>query len=354
SRDGKEVVVSGFGSNEEEIIDTASDQVVATFPVNAPHNSAITPDGRFAYVGSQQKDATAVVVLDLTGKTQVTSVPVPNQPRALNFSPDGKQLYFTLVGSDAVQVLDPATNKLLPEIAVGAAPHHPIFTPDGKLALVVAQGPGELDIIDPTKGAEAGTVKVGTFPHWIGLSSEGKVAYVSNEGSNDVSLVDLGMRMVMGTISVGNAPRKIALQPGSIGSSPAPAGAAGGSGGSASPGSGSGQPLKLGNVSYADHGTKDASGATTIAIEADDFYFNPTFVRAAPGQKLTLDITSKSGTLHNFSMAGQIDKDIPPYGSISVDVTIPQSGVLPFTCKYHTALGMNGQLLSGSAAPQAI
>src|SRR5205807_2089102 len=148
----------------------------------------------------------------------------------------------------------------------------------------------------------------------------------------------------MGTISVGNAPRKIALQPGVVGSSPVSAAGATSSGGTTAAAA-SGQTIKLGSVSYADHGTKDATGQTTVDMEADDFSFSPTFVRGAPGQKLTLNITNKSGTLHNFSIPGQIDRDIPVRGAITVDVMVPQSGSLPFTCKYHTALGMNGQLL---------
>jgi plastocyanin len=97
----------------------------------------------------------------------------------------------------------------------------------------------------------------------------------------------------------------------------------------------------------------DASGKSTLEVEADDFYFSPTFIHATPGQKLTLKIENESGTLHNFSIKGLVDNDIPPHGSISVDVSVPQSGALTFACKYHGGLGMNGQLLAGSAPPQA-
>jgi len=33
-----------------------------------------------------------------------------------------------------------------------------------------------------------------------------------------------------------------------------------------------------------------------------------------------------------------------------VNVTFPSSGVLAFFCKFHGALGMNGQLLTSDAA----
>ncbi len=52
-----------------------------------------------------------------------------NTPRALNVSPDGQELFFTVAGVDAVQVLDLATNQIVDQIPVGASPHLPSFTP---------------------------------------------------------------------------------------------------------------------------------------------------------------------------------------------------------------------------------
>jgi plastocyanin len=40
---------------------------------------------------------------------------------------------------------------------------------------------------------------------------------------------------------------------------------------------------------------------------------------------------------------------VPPKGKVQVDVTFPASGVLSFSCKFHGALGMNGQLTTGAA-----
>ena len=60
----------------------------------------------------------------------------------LDVSPDGKWLYFTVAGDDAVQVLDTATRQVAGRIPVGASPHHAPFTLDGRWALVPGQGPG--------------------------------------------------------------------------------------------------------------------------------------------------------------------------------------------------------------------
>jgi plastocyanin len=49
-----------------------------------------------------------------------------------------------------------------------------------------------------------------------------------------------------------------------------------------------------------------------------------------------------------------VDKDIPPTGKLLVEVTFPTSGVVPFFCKFHSARGMNGMLLTGDAKPLAV
>jgi len=244
-------------------------------------------------------------------------------------------------------VLDTATSQIVAQIPVGASPHYAPFTPDGRQALAVVQGPGELAILDTASNTVVGTVAVGKAPHWTMANAAGRTAYVTNEGSNDVSVVDLASRTVTATIAVGNAPRKIAVQAaaGAATTSPAPPRAA------AAP-AGKGKSVTLGGVTYADHGSKDVRNLSKLELEADDYYFSPTFLRGNPGQKLTLIVESEAATLHNLSIpALGIDKDIPPKGKVQMAVTFPASGVLAFFCKFHGPLGMNGQLLTGDTPP---
>jgi YVTN family beta-propeller protein len=220
--DGKLVLAAVFGTSQVAFIDTASRQVVGQVSVPSPHNIAISPDGQTAYVAAQKQGSTGLAELNISTKSQRNFVSLDKVPRALNYSPDGKLLYFTLAGVDAVQVLDPATNQVTAQIDVGASPHHPLFVPDGSMALVVSQGPGELYFLDPKTSAAFMVAKVGTMPHWIAVDPHGTTAWVTNEASNDVSVVDLAHFNVIATIPVGNAPRKIVVQPGMAGAAQAP------------------------------------------------------------------------------------------------------------------------------------
>jgi plastocyanin len=116
-----------------------------------------------------------------------------------------------------------------------------------------------------------------------------------------------------------------------------------------------GQPLKLGSMTVADHGTRDVRGLDRVEVEADDYYFAPTFLRGTPGQHLTLVVENESGSLHSLTIpALQVDRDVPPKGKVEVEVTLPASGVVHLFCKFHEALGMNGELLVGDVTPQPV
>jgi len=350
SGDGSRVLVSGWGSNRALVIDTGTDRVIGEVPVAQPHNGTLSRDGHTGWVASQQQGATAIVRLDLAAWKEVARVSLDKTPRGLELSPDGGRVFFTLAGVNAMQVLDTATNQLVTQIPVGASPHYAPFTPDGRWALAVVQGPGELGILDTANSTVAGTIAVGRTPHWSTSSSDGHTAYVTNEGSNDVTVVDLASRRVTATIPVGNAPRKIAVQPvvGAAILAQAPVRAV-----AAAP-SGKSKSITLGGVTYADHGAKDVRNRSKLELEADDYYFSPTFLQGTPGQRLTLVVESEASTLHNISIpALAIDKDIPPKGKVEVDVTFPASGVVVFFCKFHGRLGMTGQLLVHDVAPRA-
>jgi YVTN family beta-propeller protein len=218
--DGKQLLVAVFGAGQVVFIDTTTNKIVGQVAVPSPHNTAVSPDGKIAYVSANYAAdpniPTTLAILDVAARTKIGDVTLAQTSqiaRTLNFSPDGKTLYFTQVGVNAVQVLDTASNKITAQIPTGAAPHHVMFTPAGNSLLVVSQMANELALIDPKTNAITVKIPVGQKPHWIATTSDGAVAYVTNENGNSVSVVNLYTQAVVATIAVGNAPRKIVVQP---------------------------------------------------------------------------------------------------------------------------------------------
>ncbi len=271
---------------------------------------------------------------------RIRTVPLEKTPRVLTLSPDAKQLYVTVAGADAVQVVDLTSQRVVGQIPVGASPHHLVMLPNGTAGLVVSQGPGTLEFFDSTRHTVSHTIRVGTNPHWLAVSTDGRTAYVTNEGSQDVSVVDVARGTVTATVHVGNAPRKIVVQPGP--------------GGQGMPSASTAQSPPHDTVTISDHGTLEVKGQTAVELEADEYYFKPTFLQGTPGQRLKLEIENESGTLHNISLPEQhLDMDIPPKGKVTVEVVFPASGAVRFFCKFHEALGMHGALRVGDAAQPA-
>jgi YVTN family beta-propeller protein len=219
SPDGRKLLVSVWGANEVVIIDTTTDRITGRVPIARPDGSAISPDGRTAYIGSTSVDDPALAIVDLAKPAKVGTVALSHAPRALAFSLDGKRLYFTVDGTDTVQVLDPARNKVIAVAPVGASPHGLVLAAGGHSALVVSQARNELEILDPLKNTVSGTVAVGRLPHGIAANADERTVYVTDEGSGDVSVIDLVDRKVTATITIdtiGGTPREIVVQRRSI------------------------------------------------------------------------------------------------------------------------------------------
>jgi YVTN family beta-propeller protein len=240
-----------------------------------------------AYTASQQKGAEALAIIDLGTGAQTGSMPLDHTPRALNVSPDGVDIAYTLAGVDALQVADLTAQQLVTQIPTGASPHHPLFTPDGKLGLVVSQGPGTLDLFDPATYTATGSIKVGTMPHWIGVTPDSRWAYVTNENSNDVSVVDLAEHKVTATVPVGNAPRKIVVQP----------------------------------------------AAESANVSIGKFAFAPATITVKPGEAITF--TNNDPIAHTSTGAGGAwdSGDIAPGGSFTL--TLQQPGTYAYHCDIH-------------------
>lgn len=329
TRDGRQVLAAVFGASQVAVIDGVRNQVVARIPVGNPHNIAISPDGKTAYVASQQPGATALVILDLMAKRQVGTVPLDKTPRALSFSPDGSVLYVTLAGSDAVQIVDPKRNQITGQIPVGASPHHPLFTTNGAYGLVVSQGPGELAVISRSTAKVIGTVSVGKLPHWIATSSDGDTAYVTNEGSNTVSVVDVEKQRVLATIPVGAAPRKIVVQAGPgvksrAGAAPAP---------TAGPRA-AGWPATAGRppASSAQAPSLPASVAPG-AVRIASFAFGPQAITVAPGTSVTW--TNADSIPHTSTSTDRQWDSGPIQPGASFRITLSTSGTYSYACTIH-------------------
>ena len=203
-----------YDTDSFSVIDTATNQVVGT-PVEVgdqPYTNAITPNGKFMYVGNRGDEN--VVVVDLQAGTLVGSpIPLGGLPNVIAISPNGATAYVTQ-SNEGIDVIDTQTNQVVASIPIGAALWGVAFTPDGKTAYVADDDNNTIRVIDTqTRQIVGDPIPVGEEPVNITFTPNGAFAYVANENSNNVSVIDTQTRQVVATIPVGLEPWEVAISP---------------------------------------------------------------------------------------------------------------------------------------------
>jgi plastocyanin len=109
-------------------------------------------------------------------------------------------------------------------------------------------------------------------------------------------------------------------------------------------------PVKLdGKVN--NHGTKTVKGGA-IEVETDDFYFNPTFIKAKAGETVSVTVKNEGSSSHTFTADDDsFDATVDPGKEKTVEVTITADGKpVAFHCDFHEGSGMKGAFFTKSGA----
>lgn len=186
----------------------STSKTVGTYPTGI----AAGPDGKHLYVTSRGTDA--VTVLSLPYLSTVTTVPVGDNPIGVDVSPDSSHVYVTNYNDDTISVIETETHTVIDTIAVGSRPRGLAVSPDGSQVWVVNSWSKDVSVIDlnPANAATFHTVietiGVGDYPCTVAFTSDGGRAYVSNISSSSVSVIqvsDTGSSLIDTITGVGNA-----------------------------------------------------------------------------------------------------------------------------------------------------
>jgi YVTN family beta-propeller protein len=209
--DGRILLACVNGDDKLVFIDVKKLTIIAAVKVGKPHTVSVRPDGKVAYVSSQELGNFKIAVIGIAKRALLKAIPLGKTPRDLEVSKNGKVVLFTEAGINAVQILDPANDKIIGQIATGASPHFVNIFNKASVGTIVVQGPGELLLFDKVTYKPGISIKVGVQPHWMAMSDDGNTGLVTNEGSNNVSVIDMKSGEVTATIPVGIQPRKVVI-----------------------------------------------------------------------------------------------------------------------------------------------
>jgi YVTN family beta-propeller protein len=210
---------------------------VKTIPVNrSVHNIYVTPDGKYAVVGSiESKSAT---VIDLATDQIAWEVEFDRgvRPMAFETNPDGstRRIFVQLSAFHGFAIVDFAKRA---EVARVNLPGHPAgfgtlegrtgtpshgmgVAPDGKSLWVNSTmanavfvyslpdlkliGHSALPLVHPS-----GHPPTGAVPEWITFTPDSKIVYVSNSAARSVSAIDTKTLRSIAVIPAGEVPKRI-------------------------------------------------------------------------------------------------------------------------------------------------
>jgi YVTN family beta-propeller protein len=192
--------------------DPAAQRVDWTFATRQErtHMVIASPDGTRLFASNMGSNT--ISAIDPRAKQQ-TLIKVGAAPEALDFSPDGREIWTAHSRDGDISIIDPATNKVVATLDARTKRSNRLkFTPDGRLVLVSDLSGGELVVLDARARAEKARLQLGKSPTGI-LIPNNEHAYVAVSGDNEIAVIDLQALNVAKTIRAGNNPDGMAWVP---------------------------------------------------------------------------------------------------------------------------------------------
>jgi DNA-binding beta-propeller fold protein YncE len=182
SSNGQRAVVANIADATISVIDLATPREPRVIAVaRQPEGIAIAPDGRSAWVGSNQDSVVLVVSLDSSAKTD--TLRGFGLPYRMAISADGKRAVITDPAKAQVSIFDVARRRatatiqiprdsVLPaaEIPGSPSPEGVVISRDGRWAFVTLQGRNRVATIDLDRGVIIGYAVTGNWSDGIGFS----------------------------------------------------------------------------------------------------------------------------------------------------------------------------------------
>ncbi len=181
SPDGKMAYISSQvpGRFEVAIIDIALRKVVRTIALDkTPRDLEYGYDGKAVYF--TKAGANVIEVLDPASNTIVAEIPTGVSPHYVNHPRNSMYGMAIVQGPGELFLFDPKTNKAVRSIKVGDQPHWLAVSSDGKTAYVTNEGSNTVSIVDIASGKTT-AIAVGSQPRKVVVQPLTSSAAVSIE-----------------------------------------------------------------------------------------------------------------------------------------------------------------------------
>ncbi|MGC1954157.1 MAG: beta-propeller fold lactonase family protein [Gammaproteobacteria bacterium] len=131
----------------------------------------------------------------------VETVPLGKEPNQVEVSADGRYVFVTLHGQDALAVVDVRRREVVDSVPVGRHPHIALRSPDGNTIYVTSEGDMKLVAIDATTGKPQFEVPLFGWPRVLAVSADGRTGYQTMRWLNGILVIDFEAQRVVDRIA---------------------------------------------------------------------------------------------------------------------------------------------------------
>ena len=115
----------------------------------------------------------------------------------LGYSPDSRTLAVVSIASNAVTLIDTATNKVKGTVYVGRSPHEAFFTADGQELWVTVRGENYISVIDPNQMKEIRHMELASGPGMTMFGTDGKFAFVCSSFTPELTVIETASHQIV-------------------------------------------------------------------------------------------------------------------------------------------------------------
>ena len=212
------------------LVDPATQKVLAKLPTGlGPHEVAVSPDGRTAYVSNfgrysvypagdtlHDKAGNTITVVDLVDRKVKATFDLDTHtgPHGMVVSHDGKLLWATSETPQAILEMDAATGKILHVWNTNQVRSHMIVvTPNESKFYVTNTVSGSVSVVERSTG-EVKVLATGPGTEGIAISPDGKEVWAASRADAKIAVISTATDAIVASFaSGGKSPKRLAFTP---------------------------------------------------------------------------------------------------------------------------------------------
>jgi DNA-binding beta-propeller fold protein YncE len=207
--DRQDLLIGDTVANEFIVLDPITFAVKRHITVPDPYQFSFSPNGKMLVVAGLARKQ--VDVYEVGTYKLLHRFPLKSMPSHIDFTPDSSTAFVSLQGTDKAAALDLRNMSVKWIAPTGAAPAGVMYL--GGHLLVAIMGSDHVDILDPATGNTTGHIQAGTGAHQLFLSPDRKTLFINSRIDSTITAVDATTFKFIRTYKVPGGPDDLVFAP---------------------------------------------------------------------------------------------------------------------------------------------